>query len=586
MQSENRIFGGRYRLVEPIGNGATGIVYRVQDIRMLQNYAMKETTVTTHREAELLLKMDHILFPRVEDWFKENGKYYLVTEYIDGINLEEHVPALSDVLEWSISLAQGLSYLHHLQPPIIHQDIKPSNILLKKDGQIKLIDFGIATELHAGAKREKAYGSYGFAAPEQFGDQKGRAVYPVDERTDIFGLGKTMEFLVGERKKSRRWHAFSQIIAKCTRKEAQRRYQNADDLLYDLNALKNPLRNKYLMFVITGICLLCLCVCIIQGALLKMKEKSVDQPIRISVSDKEQTRRQTRQSEVLDELLYQAGFHCFHEEQDYEGALRYFEQISVEAYEETSHYMAICRRMSDVNTEQAVLQADLMIFLNYIYQQPLTVERMEMLLDICNLYNFAGEEKAETLQRTEPILQEGLRDIALLKSQYAHDEIRMSYLKELTDEYYLNLFSINRQMGFDDEKLKQQTYRKAIGYGERVIQENILSVEETEAVFCQLAPMYTEMGRPDDALNCYALGARRLHNNSAELYADYLSCLLQQHEAATQNDKPALSAQLKKVYERAKLLNEEGQNKKLSAVIQRVDFADSEPEEKEQEEHN
>jgi serine/threonine-protein kinase len=126
----------------------------------------------------------------VTDHFEQDGKAYLVMEYVSGETLlsylqREGLPQPpARVFEWVRQLCDALEYLHTQQPPIIFRDLKPANIMLTPQGQVKLIDFGIARLFKPGqAKDTQAFGTVGYSAPEQYG--RGQT----DARSDVYALG-------------------------------------------------------------------------------------------------------------------------------------------------------------------------------------------------------------------------------------------------------------------------------------------------------------------------------------------------------------------------------------------------------------
>jgi serine/threonine protein kinase len=150
------------------------------------------------QEARMLNELHHSNLPRVHDFFEVDGKYYLVMDYVDGVTLEDLVqPAPIDearVLSWAEQLCSVLGYLHGHNPPIIFRDLKPANIMVSSDGQIKLIDFGIAknfdTRTGLGTQTfVRGAGTPGFAAPEQYGTGS-------DHQADIYSLGATLYCLL------------------------------------------------------------------------------------------------------------------------------------------------------------------------------------------------------------------------------------------------------------------------------------------------------------------------------------------------------------------------------------------------------
>jgi tRNA A-37 threonylcarbamoyl transferase component Bud32 len=145
------------------------------------------------REARLLVKLNHPHIAKVFDHFVERGRDYLVIEYIPGQSLRQLItrdgPQTEDrVLDWASEIAEILDYLHTQDPPIIHRDVSPDNLLLREDGKLYMIDFGAANEF-VGTATGTLIGKQSYIAPEQF---RGRA-QPV---SDIYALGGTLFFLL------------------------------------------------------------------------------------------------------------------------------------------------------------------------------------------------------------------------------------------------------------------------------------------------------------------------------------------------------------------------------------------------------
>jgi eukaryotic-like serine/threonine-protein kinase len=204
---------GRYRIIKRIGKGGMGVVYLANDNRfanrlcvikeMLESLVgdnqmeMDKGLERFHQEGELLASINHANIPQVFDRFKEGSKHYLVMEFVEGIDLKEllveHMSIYNKPLEeeaaviYLMQLCLTLKYLHSHQPPILHRDIKPDNIILTKHGKVKLVDFGIAKT--AQNSKGTSIGTQGYAAPEQY---KGFA----DIRTDIYALGATLHHLL------------------------------------------------------------------------------------------------------------------------------------------------------------------------------------------------------------------------------------------------------------------------------------------------------------------------------------------------------------------------------------------------------
>ncbi len=155
--SPNVILQNRYIIIELIGRGGMGAVYKAIDQRLGNTVALKQTTVRSphlreafENEACLLASLQHPALPVVSDHFTEGDDKFLVMQYISGddlgtmlMNETERFP-ISDVLRWADQLLDALDYLHSQKPPIIHRDIKPRNLKLNPRGDVILLDFGLA----------------------------------------------------------------------------------------------------------------------------------------------------------------------------------------------------------------------------------------------------------------------------------------------------------------------------------------------------------------------------------------------------------------------------------------------------------
>jgi serine/threonine protein kinase len=202
------LLGGRYRIVEMIGKGGFGAVYKATDERFQAKrvVAVKEMSDAQlspaektkalqdfRNEANLLVQLRHPNLPNVSDVFEEGGKAYLVMEFIEGKTLttvqEEQNDPLDErqVMGWALQLCAVLHYLHTRPHPIIFRDMKPSNVMVTAEGEIKLIDFGIARIFKVAVKKDTTLlGSQGYAPLEQYG--RGQS----DARSDIYALGATL----------------------------------------------------------------------------------------------------------------------------------------------------------------------------------------------------------------------------------------------------------------------------------------------------------------------------------------------------------------------------------------------------------
>ncbi|MHB2020889.1 MAG: serine/threonine protein kinase [Candidatus Xenobia bacterium] len=199
------VLEGRYEIVELLGEGGMGAVYRAADERLAHKaWAIKEvapepsdgvdTGALLAAEAHLLAGLEHPNLPRVVDHFQAQGRCYLVMELVDGETLEAIVGKRGalpqdEVLKLAWQLCDTLQYLHGRTPAVIFRDLKPGNVMVTSSGQVKLIDFGIARLFTAGRPSDTlALGTVGFAAPEQYGKRQS------DVRTDLYGLAATLRY--------------------------------------------------------------------------------------------------------------------------------------------------------------------------------------------------------------------------------------------------------------------------------------------------------------------------------------------------------------------------------------------------------
>lgn len=255
-----KVIGDKYVLLKKIGQGGSGSVYLARDLRLGKQWAVKVLEEEDGREASVLKSFEHSMIPRIVDCLKEQGKIWLVMDYISGRNLSElqRSKALSRnrLLDLAIDLCQVLSYLHSLKPPYIYGDLKPENLILTHEGKLFLVDFG------AGAKRYRGIceGTPVYMAPEQ---AEGIATC----RSDIYSFGKTWQSLLGE-PVSRDWR---RIMDKCCQRSPKKRYQKVQELEKCLKRMKRKRENRCLLFLSVS----ALVICATAGYLTGNREKGV-----------------------------------------------------------------------------------------------------------------------------------------------------------------------------------------------------------------------------------------------------------------------------------------------------------------------
>ena len=191
----------RYRIVEILGQGGMGSVYRAVDENLGVDVAVKENLFTTDEyarqfrlEAVILANLRHPNLPRVTDHFVigDQGQY-LVMDYIEGEDLRQRMERMGNITEdeailLGAAMCDALMHLHTRKPAILHRDIKPGNVKITPDGHIFLVDFGLAKVLHGNQATTTGARAMtpGYSPPEQYGTAR------TDPRTDVYSLGATL----------------------------------------------------------------------------------------------------------------------------------------------------------------------------------------------------------------------------------------------------------------------------------------------------------------------------------------------------------------------------------------------------------
>lgn len=254
------VIDGKYKILNEIGHGGMSTVYLAINEKANKPWAVKEVRKSFHKdfdilkqslivEMDLLKKLRHSSLPSIVDVIDSDENFLIVMDYIEGNTLErlmeqEGAQPQEKVVGWALQLCDVLDYLHTRTTPIIYRDMKPSNIMLKSDGNVVLIDFGTAREFkEQNISDTILLGTQGYAAPEQFG-----GMGQTDARTDIYCLGATLYHLVTGHNPSEppyemypitKWNpklstGLEQIIQKCTQKNPEDRYQTVRELQYEL----------------------------------------------------------------------------------------------------------------------------------------------------------------------------------------------------------------------------------------------------------------------------------------------------------------------------------------------------------------
>lgn len=301
----------RYQILKKIGQGGMSEVYLANDLQMNMVVAVKEVRTDIEydkngrkvdlkayiegleNECDLLKSVDHPVLPRTLS-IDRGQKIYVIMDYIDGEDMSKILKregklSQEQVLDCALQICDALRYLQAHNPPIVYRDLKPSNIMWKKDGGFKLIDFGTAIEFRPGQKYYNM-ATKGFGAPEQLRGPNSVA----DQRSDIYSLGATMYCLLSGRTPSvelMQQHSVREfnpsvsiglenVIKRCIEPDPNNRYQSAAELLYALEhydeedaSFKKKQRGKLNLFIATAVLA---GVMLVSGAGLLIARSSVE----------------------------------------------------------------------------------------------------------------------------------------------------------------------------------------------------------------------------------------------------------------------------------------------------------------------
>ncbi len=268
-------FAGRYQIIEELGRGGMGTVYRALDQKLNEEVAIKlirpeiafdqDTILRFSHELKMARKVSHRNIGRLFELMEDKGTHYITMEYIPGEDLRrllkrEGPLSPERAVNIAIQICEGLREAH--RQGIVHRDLKPGNILIDHAGQVRILDFGIASsaETRGITQRGITVGTPEYMSPEQVDG------FETDERSDIYSLGIILfqimsgrrpfegnsPFAIGYKHKMepppvlhiqdpRIPESVSRFVLKCLHKEKEARFQNVSEALSELFRIKNSL---------------------------------------------------------------------------------------------------------------------------------------------------------------------------------------------------------------------------------------------------------------------------------------------------------------------------------------------------------
>lgn len=353
--------GDRYEVLSRVGSGGMADVYKAKDHKLNRFVAIKILKKEYREDAMFVKKFQseaqaaaglmHPNIVNVYDVGEESGIYYMVMELVEGITLKDYIGkkgmlSAKEVISIAIQVSNGIEAAH--MNNIVHRDIKPQNIIISKEGKVKVTDFGIAKAASSNTISTNALGSVHYSSPEQ-----ARGGFS-DFKSDIYSLGITMyematgqvpfdgdtpvsiaiKHLQEEITPPSEYvedipYSLEQIILKCTQKNSDRRYQNINALREDL---KHSLVDPEGDFVVIG------------------SPKMTDETVMFSPEDMGRIQREAKRGVVRDE----DGFEDDYEDDDYD-------DYDEDDYGEDSYSGKSKKKDSDVNPKMAKIMKILTI---------------------------------------------------------------------------------------------------------------------------------------------------------------------------------------------------------------------------------
>ena len=311
------IISTRYKPIGKIGEGSGGTIYKFRDLNLDMDVVFKEIKHSNvakdylYKEANILKNVSSPYLPKVFNSVQIEDMFFTVMEFIPGYSFSNLLDmktefSQKEILKWSLQLCEAIEILHNQQPPVLHCDIKPANIMLRENGNICLIDFNISMSLS-----DKKYIGYsdGYSSPELIESITTSNIRIVDERTDIYSLGATLYHIItGEKLKNdfnmelvRKCSSveFAIILQKACENNPKDRYQSIKDMhnafqhIHENNSAYTSLlykQKRLKIFYLTGFVvsiILCLAsIGVIRQDKLNQYFKLVDKQIEYRIEGK------------------------------------------------------------------------------------------------------------------------------------------------------------------------------------------------------------------------------------------------------------------------------------------------------------
>lgn len=287
------MLGGVYRVIDIIGKGGFGYVYKAYHTRLEQDVVIKQIhrlnkSISNRTEADVLKRIKHTYLPQVHDFIEKDGTAFTIMDFVSGADIDKLIRQgrkfrQKEIVKIAVQLCEAVKYLHSCNPPIVHSDIKPENIMLTESGDICLIDMNVSLIFDSNASL--IGGTPDYAPPEQFGIPLGeirsgvskltlikKDTPRIDERSDIYSIGASLYYIALGKVPATDYitdpiadiaaagisDSLASIVAKAMSLNPAKRYKSAAEMLTALNNLgKLDRRYKLLQVqraVVTSLC--------------------------------------------------------------------------------------------------------------------------------------------------------------------------------------------------------------------------------------------------------------------------------------------------------------------------------------------
>lgn len=491
--------GTRYKVKGRLGEGGFGNVYLADDTLLKSTWAIKETRLSDDvsyaaikAEISVLSRASHPGIVRITDVFRSNGHIYIVMDHVKGMNLKEILQKKKRIPEktligWCTEICDAVSYLHHMDPPVILRDLKPQNIMVRPDGHIVLIDFGAA--LRSGADAGFSFASRKYASPEQLDGKE------ADIKSDIYALGRVIDDITGKNKP----FGAGAVIRRATMQNPRFRYKSVKAMRRDIILCRHAGK-----IILSSIALL---IC---GLIIISKARQSTEEVN-EIAAKEQTALRS----------YEQGLLCFYELNDYKACENYLKDVPKEEYPETDYYIELSKILSSGNADPSRLSKVLATFEEYNEN---TVKNEDRDRYVKN--NFCMAKAYLSSPDEINGYEKAYRLISKVKESILNEEGYESY-----EEDALKLMiNISILEGRTSAAEKDQKYHQAIKHIEELISLPEISSDRSSLIakLMDEASLYTELKEYDNALMIYEKAEKEYPYDPGINYFAHLSLLMQQ----------------------------------------------------------